>query len=179
VVKPKIYGAAARRRIDRTVQRDEARTDGSEPAGLPIGGGMLPRTYRRFTLTEQLDAGSSAAVEWDDGTTGTVVDNDTRCWGLEGETGEAAAVATDDGDVEWRVTGNPGQPIYSGSLDDDTTSSPTDVVVSIEGNSRTVECELRKLPASGMKYASGTDCFVGHSRGDWYIVAMLGCTVDA
>ncbi len=64
MAKPKIYGPAARRRIDRAIQRDEARTDGSEPAGLPIGGSMLPRTYRRFTLAEQLDAGSSAAVDF-------------------------------------------------------------------------------------------------------------------
>jgi hypothetical protein len=91
MAKPKIYGPAARQRINRAVQRDEARVDGDPLPGPPIGGGRLPRTYRRFTLTAQLDAGSSATVEWPDGTTGEVTDPDKCCWGLDGETGEAAA----------------------------------------------------------------------------------------
>lgn len=179
MAKPKIYGPAARRRIDRTVQRDEARTDGSEPAGLPVGGGILPRTYRRFTLTEQLDAGGSAEVEWEDGESGTVYDRDTRCWGLEGETGQAAAVADDNGDVEWRVTGNPGQGIYTGSLAADATGTgAVNVTIAIDGTNRTVSAQLRAAPGTGKKWASGSICYVGHFRGSWEIASIVDCPVS-
>lgn len=138
----------------------------------------LPRTHRRFTLTETLNAGSSAAVTWPDDSTGTVWDRDKCCYGLEGETGEAYAVATEDG-IEWRVCKNPGQATYPGSLKSDTTSSPTTVNVTIEGTVREVSCVLGMIPATGKKYAAGTKVYVGHFRGEWHIVSVLACTVDA
>ena len=138
----------------------------------------LPRTYRRFTLSETLNAGSSAAVTWPDDSTGTVWDRDTCCWGLTGETGEAHAVPTEDG-IEWRVCKNPGQATYPGSLKSDTTSSPTTVNVTIEGTVREVSCVLGMIPATGKKYAAGTKVYVEHHRGEWHIVSVLACTVDA
>ena len=138
----------------------------------------LPRTYRRFTLTETLNAGSSAAVTWPDGSTGTVWDRDTCCWGLTGETGEAYAVGTGTG-VEWRVSKNPGQGGYPGALKSDTTSSPATVQITIEGQTREVSCVLRMLPASGKKYAAGTKVYVLHFRGTWEIASVLSCTVSA
>jgi len=139
----------------------------------------LPRTYRRFTLTETLNAGSSAAVTWsDDDTEGEVTDPDKCCYGLIGETGEAYAAPTDDG-IEWRVSKNPGQPAYPGTLAADTTSSPTTVNVTIEGETREVSCVLRMLPATGKKYAAGTMVYVVHFRGQWHIVSVLDCTVTA
>ena len=138
----------------------------------------LPRTYRRFTLTGTLSAGGSAAVTWPDDSTGTVYDRDKCCWGLEGETGEAYAVGTGTG-VEWRVCKNPGQATYPGSLKSDTTSSPTTVNVTIEGAVREVSCVLGMIPATGKKYEAGTKVYVGHFRGEWHIVSVLACTVDA
>lgn len=139
----------------------------------------LPRTYRRFTLTAQLVAGGTAAVEWDDGTTGEVTDPDTCCWGLEGETGEAAAFPTSAGDgIEWQVTKNPGQAGYYGTFVADTTASPCNVSIDIDGDSRTVSCVLRRLPGSGKKYASGAGCYVTHFRGEFAIMSVLDCAVS-
>jgi hypothetical protein len=118
-------------------------------------------------------------VEWLDGETGTVYDRDTCCWGLEGETGEAVLVSDMDGDSEWRVCKNPGQATYPGSLKSDTTSSPTTVNVTIEGTAREVSCVLGMIPATGEKYEAGTKVYVGHFRGEWHIVSVLACTVDA
>lgn len=181
MAKPKIYGPAARQRINRAVLRDEARVDGDATPTPPKGGGRLPRTYRRFTLTEQLNAGGSAEVEWDDGTTGEVVDPDTCCWGLEGETGEAAAFPSDTGDgVEWRVTKNPGQGIYEGTLNSDvTTTGNTNVTIAIAGNNRTLSAYMPAAPGSGKKWASGSTVFVGHFRGEWKIVSIPACPVNA
>ncbi len=179
MAKPKIYGPAARQRINRAVQRDEARTDGSPLPGPPVGNGRLPRCYRRFTLTEQLDAGGDATVEWDDGTTGTVYDRDTCCWGLEGETGEAAAYPDDSGGIEWRVTRNPGQGTYKAALtDDETAAGSIDVSIDIEGATRTLSATLRMSPGSDKQWADGTTCYVGHFRGSWEVVSMLGCPED-
>lgn len=142
-------------------------------------GRRLPRTYRRFTLTETLNAGSSAAVTWsDDDTAGEVTDPETCCYGLAGETGEAYAVGTETG-VEWRVCKNPGQGGYPGALKSDTTSSPATVQITIEGQTREVSCVLRMLPASGKKYAAGTNVYVLHFRGTWEIASVLSCTVSA
>jgi hypothetical protein len=142
----------------------------------PAGSG---RSYRRFTLTSRLDAGGDATVEWLDGETGTVYDRDTCCWGLEGETGEAVLVSDKDGDSEWRVCKNPGQGGYPGTLKSDTTSSPCDVNIVIEGVTRTVSCVLWTVPPSGEKYASGTKVYVLHFRGSWEIASVLECTVSA
>ena len=173
---PRIYGPAARRRIDRTVMRDEARIDGRDLPGPPAGNGPLPRTYRRFTLTETLNAGSSAAVEWEDGTTGEVHDPDTCCWGLAGETGEAAAYPDDDDGVQWRVVKNPGQAIYRGSLDNASSSSgDVDVSISIGEGTRTVSAELYVSPGEGMQWPEGAAVYVAHSRGSWLIISIGVC----
>jgi len=58
------------------------------PRSAALGAGERTRrparSYRRFTLTSQLDGGESAEVEWDDSTTGTVMDPDTCCCGRSG-----------------------------------------------------------------------------------------------
>ncbi len=139
-----------------------------------------PRTYRRFTLTEQLDAGNDATVEWDDGTTGTVYDRDTCCWGLEGETGEAAPYPNDDGDgIEWRVTKNPGQGIYKGTLADaETAAGDVNVEIAIDGSTITLSAALAGDPGTDMQWPDGATVFVGHFRGDWVIVAIWACPED-
>ncbi len=179
MAKPKIYGPAARQRINRAVTRDEARADGAPLPGPPAGRGRLPRTYRRFTLTEQLDAGGDATVEWDDGTTGTVYDRDTCCWGLEGETGEAAAYPDESGGVEWRVTKNPGQGTYKGTLADaETAAGDVDVEIEIDGSTITLSAALVGDPGTDKQWPDGSTVFVGHFRGDWVIVAIWACPED-
>jgi hypothetical protein len=179
VANRKTYSSEARRRINRAVRREEARIDGRELPGPPVGDGPLPRTYRPFTLTEQLDAGSSAAVEWDDGTTGEVHDTDTCCWGLAGETGEAAAYPDDDDGVQWRVVKNPGQGIYRGSLDSAAGSTgATDVSISIAGEDVTLSAMLRANPGTGMQWPIGATVYVGHFRGSWEIVSITSCPED-
>lgn len=149
-----------------------------DTAGQPAR--RLPRTYRRFTLTEQLDAGGSADVAWPDGSTGTVTDANTAAWGLEGETGEAAAYPDGSGGVEWRITTNPGQAIYEATLDNDVTAAgDVDVSIGIGGNTRTLSAYMPAAPGSGKKWASGSPVFVGHFRGEWKIVSIVGCPVDA
>lgn len=148
-------------------------------AGDPAGqrSRRLPRTYRTFTLTANLDAAAaSPAVTWSDGTTGVVTDPEGACWGLVGEKGEAAAYA--DGDViQWRVTKNPGSACYKGTFHAATTSSPADVDVDIGGNTRTVSCILGRTPTSGKKYASGGVCFVSAFAGVFYVIAVVDCEV--
>lgn len=148
----------------------------------PDGGSRprrLPRTYRRFTLTEQLDAGGTATVEWSDESTGEVTDTETAAWGLEGETGEAAAYL-DAGKVRWKVVKNPGQAVYKGTLVADVTAAgDTDVSIEIDGQTRTLEAYMPASPGSGKKWAEGSTVFVGHFRGSWQIVSIVGCPVTS
>lgn len=137
----------------------------------------LPRTYRRFVLTEQLDAGGTATVEWSDESTGEVRDTETAAWGLEGETGEAAAYL-DAGKVRWKVVRNPGQGIYEATLDADVTAAgDVNVSIEIDGQTRTLEAYMPASPGSGKKWAEGSTVYVGHSRGSWHIVSIVGCPV--
>jgi hypothetical protein len=176
------FGAEAVARIWRAVLYVERylyprhATDGNPPR-------RPPRTYRHFTLTEQLDAGGEADVTWDDDTTGTVYDRDTCCYGLEGETGEAGAFLNEAGDaVEWRVTKNPGQPIYEGTAAAAISSSAStaNINVSIDGSSRTVSAAVPSgAISSGKKYPSGGRLFISHERGTWKIIVFVTCEVAA
>jgi hypothetical protein len=137
----------------------------------------IPRRYRRFTLTETLNAGSDADVTWTDGTAGTVYDPDYCCYGLTGETGEAVRMRV-DGEAKWVVTKNPGQPIYYGVFAGNVTTSPTNVTIAIGGVDRTVSATVAITIPSGKKYASGVKCYVGHFRGAWHVVSVVACQVD-
>ncbi len=172
---PRIYGPAARRRIDRTVMRDEARIDGRELPGPPAGDGPLPRTYRRFTLTSTLGADEAgdvqAAVLWEDGTAGVVKSPDKNAWGLIGETGEAAAVCNDDDEVEWRVTGNPGRPVYLATVGSSVIAGDTvTVTADLEGSGVSTTATL-----TGPPVFSGGEVLLWNERGEW-IAAALGRT---
>ena len=154
--------------VERYLLPNQATRPDGRPSRRP------PRTYRQFTLTEQLDAGGSAAVTWPDDSTGTVTDANTAAWGLEGETGEAAAFPNGTGGVEWRITTNCGQAIYSGTLANDVTAAgAVDVEISIDGDTRTLSAYMPAAPGSGKKWASGSTVFVGHFRGDWTIVSIV------
>jgi len=136
------------------------------------------RRYRRFTLTETLNAGSYAAVTWPDDSAGTVYDYDTCCWGLIGEQGEAYLTGDTDGNgIQWVVCKNPGQAVYHGRLTEHTTSSPAYVGVSIRGKGLSLAANLRMWPPPGWVYLAGTGVYVGHSRGEWEIISVLACPV--
>jgi hypothetical protein len=136
------------------------------------------RRYRRFTLTETLNAGSYAAVTWPDDSAGTVYDYDTCCWGLTGEQGEAYLTGDTDGNgIQWVVCKNPGQGCYYGTLKDDATSSPCNVLITIASVELTLSCVMRRPPDVGEKYAAGTGVYAGHFRGSWEIVSILECAV--
>jgi len=136
------------------------------------------RTYKRFTLTETLNAGSHAYVTWPDGSIGIVYDYDTCCWGLTGEQGEAYLTSDTSGNgFQWIVCKNPGQGCYYGALTNDTTSSPCNVLITIASTELTLSCVMRRPPDVGEKYAATTGVYVGHFRGSWEIVSILECAV--
>lgn len=136
------------------------------------------RRYRRFTLTETLNAGGDADVTWPDASTGTVYDYDTCCWGLIGEQGEAYLTGDTDGNgIKWVVCKNPGQGCYYGTLKSDTTSSPCDVLITIADVELTLSCVMRRPPDTGEKYVTGTGVYIGHFRGSWEIISVLECAV--
>lgn len=140
-----------------------------------------PRTYRRFELTATLNAGSSAAVTWEDGSTGEVTDPDKCCHGLAGETGEAAAAIVGDS-VVWQVCKNPGQPVYAGTTAAAIPygASSATINVSIEGQTRAVGCTVPTgAVSSGKKYPSGGLVFISHERGTWKIISFVTCEVSA
>jgi len=152
-----------------------------DETGLDVIFPSKPRAYRPFELTEALVAGGTADVNWliwnttedgliDTGLTGEVTDHLDHAWGLPGDRGEAVFVGG-----KWVVTVNPGQGVYYGTFASDTTESPCNIDIGEE----TVSALLRAEPASGQKYASGTGCYVAHSYGNWEIISVLGCTVDA
>ncbi len=133
-----------------------------------------PRTYRRFTLTSTLNAGGSASVTWEDGSTGTVYDLETCSFGLIGETGEAVACLNGQA-VVWNVSKSPGNGIYYGTLNADATTTGSKAVT-IDGKS--LSAMLRAAPGSGKKWASGAGLYVGHHRGSWEIISMVACPVS-
>ena len=177
MAKPKIYGPAARRRINRSVVRSEASIDGAPLPGPPVGDGVLPRTYRRFKLTERLDAGGSAEVEWlHDESEGEVHDPDVCCWGLPGETGEAYAHATDDDEPEWRVSKNPGQAIYPAEAKDTVYAGDTGAFeIEIDGATVDLDAELRGALGPSEYLNEGDGVYIGHFRGSWYVVSFIDC----
>jgi len=160
--------------VERYLLAGRAARSGKERTRRP------PRTYRRFALSAQLDAGSSAAVEWDDGSAGTVYTPNTNAYGLEGETGEAYPAVDSAGRIQWRVSQNPGQGVYKGSLAADATSTGSvNVTITIDGMSRTVAAQLRADPGTNKKWSSGATCYVGHFRGSWEIISITECPASA
>lgn len=160
-----------------------------------------PRTYRRFRLLEQLDAGGSAQVEWfvphwvpppedpenppddyDDGTTGTVYARNWNFYGLPGEIGEASPAIGTAGDLEWQVTQNPGQPVYPvlASADVASSSSTGTFTTSIDGEDVEVEVAVPggAVP-SGKKISTGDYGFISHSRGVWHLISLATCRASA
>ena len=140
-----------------------------------------PRKYRPFELTEALVAGGTAEVAWliwnttadgliDTTLTGEVTDHLDHAWGLPGDRGEAMWIGG-----KWVVLINPGQAVYYGTFASDTTESPCDIDIGEE----TVSALLRAEPTAGQKYAAGVGVYVAHSYGEWEIISVLACTVDA
>ncbi len=175
------FGAETVARIWRAILYVERQYLTAPGAGEPSR--RPPRTYRRFTLTAQLDAGNSAAVEWEDGSMGEVWDRDTCCYGLEGETGEAVAAINPAGDaIEWQVTKSPGQPVYEGTaaVDIAAGAGTANVNATINGATRVVSCAVPSgAVSSGKKYPSGGRVFISHERGTWKIIVFVSCEVTA
>jgi hypothetical protein len=184
--RPISFGEETARRIIRQTRYSEARQPGDRLE--QDGNRTVPRFYRVFELTEELSggAGSTAAVKWfrwnptdeeyqDSQETGEIIDTLGNYWGLEGERGRAAWIGTTASGPLWEVVDNPGQAVYYGTLDADTDSSPCDVSVSIDGNTRTVSAVLRAVPATGRQYGSGTGVYLGYFRTQFEIVSVVDC----
>jgi hypothetical protein len=171
------------RRIVRQIRAAEATP--SDRTGRDVPSSRLPRAYRDFELTEELSGGTGATAEvkwliWnaaneelqDSGETGEVLDAYGNAYGLEGERGEARFVGG-----KWVVSRNPGSAVYKGTFSGATTSSPANVDIEINGNTRTVSCILGRTPTSGKKYAAGGVCFVSAFAGVFYVIAVVDCEV--
>lgn len=169
---------------------DAVRTVEATPidlSGVDLAVARRPRYYRAFELTAALsgEEGATAAVKWlawsavngeysDSGDTGVVTDTLGVCWGLEGDRGVAAWRGMANAAPIWEIVQNPGKPILFGTLDADTTSSPTNVTA----GSATISAVLRMLPATGKKYAKNTGVYLGHTPSGWEIISVLSCTVS-
>jgi len=145
----------------------------------------IPRRYRPFELNAELSGGGSASVKWltwssstsayeETGDSGTVYSGISPSWGLEGERGEAFEREED----VWQVSNNPGNPVYFGTFQDDITSSPVTVIVSIADGSTTVSAVLKQPPPTGQKYESGTKCYVSYTDDTFHIISVLACPVE-
>ena len=105
----------------------------------------MPRTYRRFKLTERLDAGGSAEVEWFARRIGRRGTRSGRLLlGIAWRERRGLRTRTDDDEPEWRVSKNPGQAIYPAEAKDTVYADDTGAFeIEIDGATVDLDAELR------------------------------------